>query len=102
MAEPADETSNALPDPYGHGFARAENPVQRTTEKWERQEGLRLRFGLLARNPLMLLIRLLFGASVAAVALMSVISPSLAPAHPGYVLLFWTCLLYTSPSPRDA
>ena len=93
MADPVDETSNTLPDPYGHGFARAENPVQRTTEKWERQEGLRLRFGLLARNPLMLLTRLLFGASVAAVALMSVISPDLAPAHPGYVLLFWTAPL---------
>lgn len=81
---------HALPDPYGHGFVRAENPVERTMEKWLQQERLRLRFGLLARHPGMLFLRMLFGASVAVVALLSVLTPTFAPANPGYVILIWS------------
>ena len=45
MADDANEPANALPDPYGHGFARTENPLERTVEKWQQQERLRMRFG---------------------------------------------------------
>ena len=89
MAKDDKATANTLPDPYGHGFVRAENPVERTMEKWRQQEQLRLRFGLLARHPLMIAVRLLFGASVAIVALLSVLVPTFAPPNPGYVILFW-------------
>ena len=51
MADDANEPANALPDPYGHGFARTENPLERTVEKWQQQERLRMRFGLVARHP---------------------------------------------------
>ncbi len=87
MTGEGDDVSNALPDPYGHGFVRAENPVERTTEKWEQQERLRMRFGVLARHPGMIFIRLSFGISVALAALVSVLFPDLAPPNPGYVVL---------------
>ena len=40
------ETGSSLPDPYGHGFARTENPLERTMEKWQQQEQLRAGFGI--------------------------------------------------------
>ncbi|MED5319659.1 MAG: hypothetical protein VX518_03660, partial [Candidatus Thermoplasmatota archaeon] len=83
------ETGNLLPDPYGHGFARTENPLERTMEKWQQQEQLRMRFGGVARHPAALAVRQFFGASVAIVALLSIIVPSLTPPNPGYVILFW-------------
>jgi len=89
MADDAADTNTVLPDPYGRGFARAENPIERTIEKWQQQESLRLRFGQVARHPATMVVRLLFGASVAVVALLSVIFPTIAPPNPGYVVLFW-------------
>ena len=83
------ETGNLLPDPYGHGFARTENPLERTMEKWQQHEQLRMRFGVVARHPAALAVRQFFGASVAIVALLSIIVPSLTPPNPGYVILFW-------------
>jgi len=100
MAEDPSDAANLLPDPYGHGFARNENPLERTIEKWQQQELLRMRFGGVARHPATMWVRLLFGASVAIVALLSVIRPSFAPAHPGIVILFWAIpfVLATLPS----
>ncbi len=89
MVDDAGEPASVLPDPYGHGFARTENPLERTVEKWQQQERLRMRFGRVARHPATMLIRLFLGASVAMVALLSVIVPSVAPPHPGWVVLFW-------------
>ncbi len=83
------ELAAALPDPYGHGFDRTENPLQRTVEKWQRQEELRMKVGTFARKRLLLLLRLLLGLSVAIVALVSVLFPETAPPNPGYVILFW-------------
>ena len=83
------ETGSSLPDPYGHGFARTENPLERTMEKWQQQEQLRMRFGLVARHRATLVVRQLFGASVAIVALLSITVPSIGPPNPGYVMLFW-------------
>ncbi len=83
------ETGSNLPDPYGHGFARTENPLERTMEKWQQQEALRMRFGVVARHPATLLVRQLFGASVAIVALLTITLPSVAPPNPGYVMMFW-------------
>ena len=89
MADEASEANTILPDPYGRGFARLENPIERTIEKWQQQEMLRLRFGQFARHPATMALRLFFGASVAIVALLSVIVPAFAPPNPGYVMLFW-------------
>lgn len=83
------EPRNQLPDPYGHGFARAENPVERTQEKWQRQEDLRLRAGTLSRHPALLTLRVAFGFSIATVAFLSVLYPEQTLPHPGYTLLFW-------------
>ena len=83
------EPRSQLPDPYGHGFARAENPVERTQEKWQRQEDLRLQAGTLARHPALLTLRLAFGFSIASVAFLSVLYPGQTLPHPGYTLLIW-------------
>ena len=58
-------------------------------EKWQQQEALRMRFGVVARHPATLVVRQLFGASVAIMALLSITVPSLTPPNPGYVMLFW-------------
>ena len=76
------ELAAALPDPYGHGFVRSENPLQRTVEKWQRQEELRMKVGTFARRRILLLLRLLLGLSVAIVALVSVLFPETAPPNP--------------------
>ena len=99
MADEASDASTLLPDPYGQGFARVENPLERTIEKWQRQEMMRLRFGNVARHSATMGIRLLFGASVAIVALLSVIFPNFAPANPGYVALFWVLPLLVGTVP---
>ena len=99
MADDPSDAASSLPDPYGHGFARTENPLQRTAEKWQHQEKLRMRFGRVARHPISMLVRLLFGASVAVVALLSVILPSVAPPNPGYVMLFWLLPLLVTTAP---
>ena len=103
MADDPSDAASVLPDPYGHGFARTENPLERTVEKWQHQEKLRMRFGNVARYPVSMFTRLLFGASVAVVALLSVIFPSVAPPNPGYVMLFWFApLLITTVPPLFA
>ena len=99
MADDPSDAASSLPDQYGHGFARTENPLERTVEKWQHQEKLRMRFGRVARHPLSMFVRLLFGASVAAVALLSVILPSVAPPNPGYVMLFWLLPLIVTTIP---
>ena len=96
MAE--DPWMQRVPQSGGHGF-HDENPLERTIEKWQHQEKLRMRFGRAARHPLSMAIRLLFGASVAIVALLSVIIPSLAPPNPGYVMLFWLFPLLVTTAP---
>ena len=83
------EPRSQLPDPYGHGFVRAENPVERTQAKWERQEALRLRAGTFARHPALITLRAVFGLSIAFVAFLSVLYPEQALPHPGYTLLIW-------------
>lgn len=93
-------SKSLLPDPYGHGFVQAENPVERTMEKWQKHEAFRLKTGRLARNPFFQAMRVVFGLGISITALISVLSPQYAPPNPGYVLIFGLipALLATLPS----
>ena len=95
--EPEDEsiiartrrTLKSLPDPYGHGFSRSEDPLARTREAWEKSELLRMKSGKIATNPFFLFFRNIVGFSIAATALLFVINPSFLPSNPLIVLLIW-------------
>ena len=39
-----------LPDPYGQGFERIEDPLEKTRVQWIHLEGRRKLFGNIARN----------------------------------------------------
>jgi len=93
MKEDTTETdegrAHALPDPYGSGFQRTEDPVARTREKWEQQEQLRLKMGKFATYPVLIGLRILFGFSVAFMALTSILFPEVAFQNVLIVALIW-------------
>jgi len=80
---------NILPDPYGSGFTRTDNPLERTLEKWEVQERRRLQAGKIARNKFLMLLRILFGFSIAIVALFTALIPEESVGNPLHVFLIW-------------
>ena len=43
-----------LPDPYGHGFERIEDPLEQTRQQWEKLEQRRQLVGNITRNKFLL------------------------------------------------
>ena len=58
--EKVSRTITSLPDPYGRGFSRSEDPLLRTKTAWQSQEAKRLLYGKIARNPALLFFRTLY------------------------------------------
>ena len=58
-------TIKSLPDPYGHGFARNEDPLERTREAWEKSEHFRMKSGRIANNTFFLAFRNVVGFGIA-------------------------------------
>ena len=83
-------TITSLPDPYGRGFSRSEDPLLRTKAAWQSQESKRLFFGKIARNPALLFFRTLVGFGLAAAALLNVLFPQSASDSVASVLLIWS------------
>jgi len=108
--EPEDEsiiartrrTLKSLPDPYGHGFSRSEDPLARTREAWEKSEQLRMKSGKIATNPFFLFFRNIIGFSIAGTSLLFVINPSLLPSNPLLVLSIWLIPLLAAFGPPIA
>ncbi len=108
--EPEDEsiiartrrTLKSLPDPYGHGFSRSEDPLARTREAWEKSELLRMKSGKIAINPLFLFFRNIIGFSIAGTSLLFVINPSFLPSNPLIVLSIWLIPLLAAFGPPIA
>jgi hypothetical protein len=88
-AKQAERAHNILPDPYGSGFIRTDNPLERTLEKWEVQERRRLQAGKFARNKFLMMLRIMFGFSIAIVALFTALIPSESVTNPLQVFLIW-------------
>ena len=88
--EKVSRTITSLPDPYGRGFSRSEDPLLRTKTAWQSQEAKRLLYGKIARNPALLFFRTLVGFGLAIAALLNVLFPHSAPDSVVSVLLIWT------------
>lgn len=93
-------TINSLPDPYGRGFSRSEDPLARTKSAWNSQESKRLFFGNIARNPALLLLRTLVGIGFALAALLNVLFPQSATTSVATVVLIWTIPILLSILPQ--
>ena len=83
-------TIKSLPDPYGHGFARNEDPLERTREAWERSERFRMKSGQIANNSFFLAFRNVVGFGIATTAVLLVVDPSILPfTSPLFILAIW-------------
>ena len=83
-------TIKSLPDPYGHGFARNEDPLERTREAWERSERFRMKSGQIANNSFFLAFRNVVGFGIAMTAVLLVVDHSILPfSSPLFILALW-------------
>lgn len=70
-----DFRSLELPDPYGHGFERIEDPLEHTRKQWEKLENRRRLAGNVTRNRFLLLWRSIAGLVLAFISLLGVLFP---------------------------
>ena len=64
-----------LPDPYGHGFDRSEDPLEHTRSQWEKLENRRRLAGNITRNRFLLFWRSVAGLILAFFSLLGVLFP---------------------------
>jgi hypothetical protein len=70
-----DFRSLELPDPYGHGFERIEDPLEHTRRQWEKLENRRRLAGNVTRNRILLFWRSIAGLVLAFFSLLGVLFP---------------------------
>lgn len=64
-----------LPDPYGHGFERIEDPLEKTRVQWTHLEGRRKLFGSFARNWALIYWRSVVGLVLAFIGMLGIFFP---------------------------
>ena len=64
-----------LPDPYGHGFERIEDPLEKTRIQWNHLETRRKLFGNIARNWMLIYWRSIVGLVLAFIAMLGILFP---------------------------
>ncbi len=64
-----------LPDPYGHGFERIEDPLEKTRFQWVQLESRRKLVGNIARNRFLLFWRSIVGLIISFSALLGIFFP---------------------------
>ena len=69
------DTSLELPDPYGHGFERIEDPLENTRIQWAKLENRRKVIGNFARNRVLLLWRSIVGLTISFIAILGILFP---------------------------
>jgi hypothetical protein len=94
-----DNSGLELPDPYGHGFERNQDPLEQTRKQWYRLEQRRKLVGNITRNRFLLLWRTIAGLTLSFFALLGVLFPQQI-YEDSYllVLLIIPVLLATLPS----
>ena len=70
------EAALELPDPYGHGFERIEDPLEKTRVQWTQLENRRKLVGNLARNRFLIYWRSIVGLLLSFIAMLGVFFPS--------------------------
>ena len=94
-----DFRSLELPDPYGHGFDRSEDPLEHTRGQWEKLENRRRLAGNITRNRFLLLWRSVAGLILAFFSLLGVLFPQQISEKSNLVFLLPVpILLATLPS----
>ena len=94
-----DFRSLELPDPYGHGFDRSEDPLEHTRTQWEKLENRRRLAGNITRNRFLLFWRSAAGLILAFFSLLGVLFPQQISEKSNLVFLLPVpILLATLPS----
>ncbi|MBL6891152.1 MAG: hypothetical protein ISR22_03795 [Candidatus Poseidoniaceae archaeon] len=94
-----DFRSLELPDPYGHGFERSEDPLEHTRSQWEKLESRRRLAGNITRNRFLLFWRSVAGLILAFFSLLGVLFPQQISEESNLVFLLPVpILLATLPS----
>tara|TARA_X000001036_G_scaffold265772_1_gene246873 strand:+ start:2868 stop:4403 length:1536 start_codon:yes stop_codon:yes gene_type:complete len=94
-----DFRSLELPDPYGHGFERSEDPLEHTRSQWEKLESRRRLAGNITRNRFLLFWRSVAGLILAFFSLLGVLFPQQISEKSNLVFLLPVpILLATLPS----
>ncbi|MEZ8078918.1 MAG: hypothetical protein QMC50_03980 [Candidatus Poseidoniaceae archaeon] len=89
-----------LPDPYGRGFSRNEDPLVRTKTIWESQDSNRLLYGKMAGKRIILFAKTLVGLGFAVAALLNVLFPLSASTSVVSVVLIWTIPILIATLPQ--
>lgn len=90
---------SGMPDPYGKGFHGVTDPLEKSKKDWISAESQRVKFGKIASNPLVLLLRRITGMLMAIGALAAVVAPTHAFTHPSFFVLLWIPMLLVSIGP---
>lgn len=76
-----------LPDPYGHGFERIEDPLEKTRFQWIQLEARRKLFGNIARNWVLIYWRSIVGLVLAFIAMLGIFFPEQIADKNWFVIL---------------
>ena len=76
-----------LPDPYGHGIERIEDPLEKTRFQWIQLEARRKLFGNIARNWVLIYWRSIGGLVLAFIAMLGIFFPEQIADKNWFVIL---------------
>ena len=77
-----------LPDPYGHGFERIEDPLEKTRIQWNHLETRRKLFGNIARNWMLIYWRSIVGLLLSFTAMLGILFPEQISEKNWLIILF--------------
>ena len=77
-----------LPDPYGHGFERIEDPLEKTRIQWNQLETRRKLFGNIARNWMLIYWRSIVGLLLSFAAILGILFPDQISEKNWLIILF--------------
>ena len=88
-----------LPNPYSKDFDRGEDSISSSLADYESAEAHRIKYGRLACNPAVLLMRRVAGLLMALTALAGVVAPNHSLTKPTLMILLWIPMLLISIAP---
>ena len=104
MGEPSSKKvfpgmGSRLPNPYSEDFDRAEDSISSALIAYQSAENHRIKYGKLACNPIVLMMRRAAGLLMAITALAGVVAPNHSLTRPTLMILLWIPMLIVSITP---
>lgn len=104
MGEPSSKKvfpgmGSGLPNPYSEDFDRAEDSISSAFIDYQSAENHRIKYGRLACNPVVLMMRRIAGLLMAITALAGVVAPNHPLTRPTLMILLWIPMLIVSITP---